>query len=152
MNARVNPKPGLAWLATLTLGAVAASVPAAAGEDVLRDKTLVAWVVPANLTQRGGSVLTVDDLRSCFDGIVFGELAERRWMAGSDMFRRTQRDQGSWPEEAADPETLVQVAIAYEGQAVTIYRDGKLWARYTMASSPHEFGPDSVGLGGRNPF
>jgi hypothetical protein len=34
----------------------------AAGADTpLRDKTLVVWAAPANLTQRGGSVLTIDD-------------------------------------------------------------------------------------------
>ena len=50
-------------------------VPAGAAEpmDALRDKTLVAWVSPANLTQRGGSVLTINDGRGPFDGIVFAE-------------------------------------------------------------------------------
>jgi len=42
---------------------------------VLRDKTLVAWVAPANETQHGGSVLTIDDGNSHFDGIIFGEIA-----------------------------------------------------------------------------
>ena len=81
------------------------ATPAPASPWPLKDKTLVAWVSPANLTQRGGSVLTIDDVRSHFDGIVFGELAERRWMAGSDTFRRTHREQGPWPEETADPKT-----------------------------------------------
>jgi len=41
------------------------------------DKTLVAWVVPADLTHRGGSVLTIqsDDQ---FDGIVFGGATARK--------------------------------------------------------------------------
>ena len=81
----------------------AASQPAArppATAPALRDKTLVAWVSPAGLDQRGGSALTIDDVASHFDGIVFGELAPKRWMAGSDGFRRAQRDQGGWPASA----------------------------------------------------
>jgi hypothetical protein len=38
----------------------------------IKDKTLVVWTAPANLQQRGGSALTIDDLNSHFDGIVFG--------------------------------------------------------------------------------
>ena len=121
------------------------SAPASLGAaENLRDKTLVAWVSPATLTQRGGSALTIDDVASHFDGIVFGELAPKRWMAGSDSFRRTQRDQGGWPEETADAKTVVQVAIAYKGKEVTIYRNGQRYAQYTMGSPPQEFGPQSV--------
>ena len=32
-----------------------------AAEPSLTDKTLVVWAAPANLEQRGGSVLTIDD-------------------------------------------------------------------------------------------
>ena len=38
-----------------------ADVVAAPAALPLRDKTLVAWVAPANLTQRGGSILTLID-------------------------------------------------------------------------------------------
>ena len=37
------------------------TVGAADGDAPLRDKTLVVWVAPANLTQSGGSALTVND-------------------------------------------------------------------------------------------
>jgi sucrose-6-phosphate hydrolase SacC (GH32 family) len=124
--------------------AVKPAASASAGAANLRDKTLVVWVAPADLTQRGGSALTIDDVASHFDGIVFGELAPKRWMAGSDFFRRTERDQGGWPEETADSKTVVQVAVAYKGQGVTIYRNGQRYAQYTMASPPQEFGPQSV--------
>jgi len=110
----------------------------------LLDKTLVVWASPAGLAQRGGSALTIDDAASHFDAIVFAELAPKRWMAGSDFFRRTERDQGGWPEETADAKTVVQVAIAYKGQEVTIYRNGQRYAQYQMASPPQEFGPQSM--------
>jgi sucrose-6-phosphate hydrolase SacC (GH32 family) len=111
----------------------------------LHDKTLVAWVAPANLTQHGGSVLTLDDRHSHFDAIVFGELAPARWMAGSDLFNRTQREQQAFPAETADAATLVQIAIVYQGTQVTVYRNGQLYSRHTIAK-PQEFDDQSVVL------
>ena len=67
-----------------------------AAKDAGTNKTLVAWVIPANLSQRGGSVLTIQS-GDRFDAIVFGEKAGGRWMAGSDSFRRTQANQGGDP-------------------------------------------------------
>jgi sucrose-6-phosphate hydrolase SacC (GH32 family) len=109
----------------------------------LTDKTLVVWVAPANLTQHGGSVLTIDDRQSHFDGIVFGELAPARWMAGSDFHRRTERKQGARPAETADSNTLVQIGVAYHGNGVTTYRDGKEYEHHTI-KQPQPFGSDSV--------
>jgi sucrose-6-phosphate hydrolase SacC (GH32 family) len=134
-------KPAAA--APKTPAAVKPSASEPAGAADLRDKTLVAWVAPANLTQRGGSVLTIDDQDSHFDGIVFGELAPAKWMAGSDFFRRTQKDQAKCPTETADPNTLVQVAIVYRGNQVTVYRNGKEYAHHEI-TQPQAFGPDSA--------
>lgn len=105
--------------------------PASAGDSVapLRDKTLVAWAAPANLTQRGGSVLTIDDGRTHFDGIVFGELSPAKWMAGSDNLIRTEKRQSAWSAETAAADTLVQIAIVYRGNEVTVYRNGKEYSR-----------------------
>ena len=64
----------------------------------LKDKTLVAWVAPANLTQRGGSVLTIEKSGGVFDAIVLGEIVPAKWMAGSDGFRRTKQQQGEFPD------------------------------------------------------
>ena len=64
-----------------------------AGRAEIKDKTLVVWTAPANLTQRGGSALTIDDMEGNFDGIVFGELAAGKWMAGSDHYRRSEKEQ-----------------------------------------------------------
>lgn len=120
----------------------------AAASAALRDKTLVVWVALQNLDQKGGSVLTVDDLESHFDGIVFGELTPRRWMPGSDGFRRTQREQDSWPEETDDAQDLVQVAITYNDRQVEVYRNGQIYARYNMPVPPQEFGPQSIVVAG----
>jgi sucrose-6-phosphate hydrolase SacC (GH32 family) len=131
-------------LSVLTLMFSACFVTAvAAGLPELWDKTLVAWVSPANLTQQGGSVLTIDDQQSHFDGIVFGEISARKWMAGSDFYRRSTQDQAGATEETAAPGTLVQIAIVYQDKQITVYRDAKEYARHTM-EEPQTFGPKSA--------
>ena len=95
----------------------------------LRDKTLVAWVRLADLTQHGGSVLTVEHPdRAQFDGIVFGEAVRGRWMPGSDSFKRTPAGQDKWPVETASPDEVVQMAMVHAGRTVTLYRNGVLYA------------------------
>lgn len=113
---------------------------ARAAEVALRDKTLVVWAAPANLVQRGGSALTLDDGRERFDAIVFGELAPARWMAGSDFWKRSLRDQAGLAAETAGPGEFVQLAIVYAGRQVTFYRNGQVYAQHVMAGEPQEFG------------
>ena len=116
----------------LVVAAVASIASTAVAEfKTVGDKTLVAWAAPADLAQRGGSVLTMEKPQGVFDAIVFGELAISKWMAGSNGFARTQPDQDGWPAETADANTLVQVAIVYKGKQVTIYRNGVKYADYT---------------------
>jgi beta-fructofuranosidase len=107
----------------------------------VNDKTLVAWVYLANTTQRAGSVLTLIDDQERFDAIVFGERAPGKWMAGSDFFRRTQADQSNYPPETADDQTLVQMAVVYDKQAVTVFRNGDRYAHYTI-DQPQSFDED----------
>jgi hypothetical protein len=125
-------------------GYVCAQVGGEMGSKVaaIRDKTLVAWVRLDNTRQRGGSVLTLDSAAGpgdTFDGIVFGEKAVAKWMAGSEFWKRSQDDQASYPTETADPGTLVQMAIAYSGKTVAIYRNAEVYARHEIAE-PASFG------------
>lgn len=110
---------------------------------MLKDKTLVVWAAPANLTQRGGSVLTLDDQQSHFDGIVFGEIAPARWMGGSDFYRRTEKQQDAWPAETAGPNTQVQIALVYRGNEIVAYRNGQEYSRHTIKEA-QTFGPGSA--------
>jgi len=128
----------------LATGVMAADTSAA--KLALQDKTLVSWVSPANLSQRSGSILTIDDGESHFDGIIFGEITPRKWMPGSDNFKRTHQGQANWPEETADTNTFVQIAITYQDRQVTVYRNGQRYAQYTMANPPLAFGPLSVAV------
>lgn len=135
---------------TITLLAVALTFIAQGAEPVaLKDKTLVAWVSSASLAQRGGSALTIDDGQSHFDGIVFGEITPGKWMPGSDAYRRTLKEQGNWPAETADGGTFVQMAIVYRGSEVTVFRNGRDYAQYTMPNPPQTFGPSAIVLFGR---
>ena len=97
------------------------------------DKTLVSWVTLKDTKVRGGSALTVQE-GDQFDGIVFAELAEGRWMAGSDYHRRTQKEQEAYPAETAADGTMVQVALVHDGDEVRIYRNGKRYATYRTSN------------------
>lgn len=87
---------------TIIVIIIGASTVKGAPKPEIEDKTLVVWAAPADLNQSGGSALTIDDMASHFDGIIFGELARGKWMAGSDFHRRSQKDQKNCPEETAD--------------------------------------------------
>jgi len=125
----------------------AAAATNAAPKTVITDKTLVAWVSPANLNQRGGSVLTIEKADGVFDGIVFGEIAKSKWMPGSNTYTRTKRQQKNYAAETADAKTFVQIAIVYKGRQITMYRNGREYADYT-AKNAEKFGPDSKVLMG----
>lgn len=105
-------------------------------------KTLVVWVRLTALDQGRGSALTLDDGHSAFDGIVYSELAEHRWMAGSDAFRRTQRDQASWPQETATPDQAVCLAISYTPERIAMFRNGLPYADHAIGQAL-AFGADS---------
>jgi hypothetical protein len=70
------------------------------------EKTLVSWLTLDNLTQQGGSALTIQR-GDQFDAIVFAEKEGGRWMAGSENFGRTQAEQGSNLAEQADGKSLM---------------------------------------------
>lgn len=113
----------------------------------LGDKTLVCWASPTDLSHGGGTILTLDDQATHFDGIVFGELRPATWMAGSDGFMRTRRDQEGLLAETTEPGTLVQMAITYQGTHVTVYRNGEVYSEHDIAAPMH-FGPGSAVLMG----
>lgn len=126
-----------------------AAVFAGSSAEPLHDKTLVAWVTPANLTQRGGSVLTIDDGDKHFDGIVFGEVTPAKWMAGSEYWKRSDKSQDAWPAETST--SPVQIAIVYRGNEVTTYRNGMEYSRHTIKELM-SFGSGSmIVIGPRHP-
>ncbi len=93
------------------------------------DKTLITWVSPANLMQRGGSALTIQR-GDQFDGIVYGERVNGKWMAGSNNFARTQQNPLAGEVETYTGNTPIQLAIVYEGKQLTLYRNGEQYDSY----------------------
>ena len=125
--------------------AVTAVALAAEDDSPLADKTLVVWASPANLTQHGGTALTVNDTTADrFDGVVFAEIEPRVWMPGSNGYSRTNRQQAAWPKEDVAPDQFVQVAIVYRGQQITVYRNGEPYAEYQTAGKPCTFGRNTA--------
>ena len=116
-------------MATAVLVATMVLVMGGAAQAANTDKTLVAWVTLTDKNIRSGSVLTVQ-VGAAFDGIIFAERAARKWMAGSDGFRRTGNNPGAFPAETADSKTMVQMAIVYKGDQISIYRNAKQYASY----------------------
>jgi cytochrome c553 len=91
----------------------------------LREKTLEAWVSLANLDQRGGGVITVEDAKGgVFDSVVFAEKEAQHWVAGSNNFKRSQNSGG--PAETAKPGELVHVAATYRADGtIAVFRNGE---------------------------
>jgi hypothetical protein len=56
------------------------------------DKTLVSWVTLTDTNMRSGSILTIQR-GPWFDGIIWAEREPGRWMAGSNTFHRTEKEQ-----------------------------------------------------------
>ncbi len=94
----------------------------------LREKTLEAWVALATLDQSGGGVITVESSNgSVFDSIVFAEKEPRKWVNGSNNFRRSRTLDGV--AETAKPGEFVHLAVVYRpDNSVAFYRNGVLYA------------------------
>ena len=91
---------------------------------VIRAKTLVAWVNLDDINARGGSVLTYETGNRDFDGIIYAEKNAAEWMSGSDIWSRTNNNNGGSKYTTKKGE-LVQVAITYaDNNTITIYRNG----------------------------
>ncbi|MDO4588074.1 MAG: GH32 C-terminal domain-containing protein [Planctomycetia bacterium] len=135
----------------LLLGMFLLTFPVVAQESIT-DKTMIAWVSPANLEQRGGSVLTLDMANpDAFDAIVFGEIRSATWMPGSSTGQRLERNQDSWPQESVNADQFIQIAIVYHGKEISIYRNGNLYVSYLSPGEMQEFNLDaSILIGPRH--
>ena len=104
--------------------------------ETLKAKTLEAWVALEDLDQRGGAAISIErDSGEVFDAIVFGEQQPRKWMAGSEGFKRTQAL--PIPEEQSDARTFVHVAMVYHANGnIHFYRNGEAIGQPYKPSSP----------------
>lgn len=118
----------------------------------LKAKTLEAWVMLDNLTQRGGGVMTVQEKDGgVFDSLVFAEKTAGHWVAGSNFFARSELFEGTAETEATT--RPVHVAVVYQADGtISGYRDGKAYGRTFRKAPAAEFetGPSQVLLGCRH--
>jgi hypothetical protein len=106
----------------------------------IAEKTLEVWVKLTSLEQRGGGAITLQTLDGgVFDAIVFGEKEPRRWIAGSDLFRRTQAFSQA-ADEPAPGEEFVHLAIAYRADGtIAAYRSGQPYGQPYQSEGPARF-------------
>ena len=117
----------------------------------LQEKTLEAWVKLDNLNQRGGGVVTIQSPNgSIFDSIVYAEREGRRWLAGSNGFKRTKSFGGS--EEKETDKDFVHVAITYLSDGtITGYRNGLPYGKsYRTGKSSYPKGNSILSFGVRH--
>ena len=109
----------------------------------LTTKTLEAWVMLDNLTQRGGGVVTVQHKDGGqFDSIVFAEKTPQHWVAGSNFFDRSELFEGSAETEATT--RPVHVAVVYQPDGtISGYRDGKPYGRTYRKAPAATFAADA---------
>ena len=107
------------------------------GPRIGPNKTLVTWIYLDDLNVTHGATLAVNKSSSDqFDAIVYAERQQRRWMAGSSHFNRTQDAVPGFEEKETGK--LIQLAISYEddnNQAkILIYRNGDKIGDYTQGA------------------
>lgn len=109
----------------------------------LTTKTLEAWVMLDNLTQRGGGVVTVQHKDGGqFDSIVFAEKTPQHWVAGSNFFDRSELFEGSAETEATT--RPVHIAVVYQPDGtISGYRDGKPYGRIYRKAPAATFAADT---------
>jgi hypothetical protein len=105
----------------------------------IAEKTLEVWVQLDDLEQRGGAAMTLAaSAGGAFDAIVFGELEQQRWMAGSNSFERSDSFGGT--EETDAVSRPVHVAMVYRQDGTIIgYRDGLAYGRAIHKSDLQPF-------------
>jgi beta-fructofuranosidase len=91
-------------------------------------------------------VLTIEKPGGIFDAIVLGELAESKWMAGSNGFARTQKDQAANPTRRS-AKRWSKFAIVYRGSRSPSIATGRSTPT-TKAPGAEQFGGDSSGVMG----
>jgi hypothetical protein len=116
------------------------------GGDVIRAKTLVAWVKLDDTSVTHGGPIAIDSQTiDNFDAIVYAERVTNRWMAGSSGFSRTQ---DVVTMDDTDTSAFRQMAISYEDRGagavrITICKDGVQLGQYDDSPMTQWSGSDA---------
>ena len=105
----------------------------------LKAMSLEALVQLDGANQRGGGVITVQDLRGDqFNSMVYAENASREWLAGSDNHRRTLPFSGG-PDNEVDQRPVRMVMVFHEDGSIEGFRDGKPYGKRIRKSAAASF-------------
>jgi hypothetical protein len=115
-------------------------------QQTIEEKTLEAWCRLENLQQRGGGVISLQtNDGNVFDAIVFAEQESKKWLPGSDGFRRTQSLNGTTENEAH--QQFVHIAISYhQDGSIKCFRNGKPYGKAYKSNGPVKFEKDNAHL------
>ena len=110
----------------------------------ITEKTLEAVVQLETLDQKGGGVLTVQNLSGIlFDSIVYAERKPKRWLSGSNNHARTL--DFAAPDETEATGEPVHLAITYEADGtITCFRNGETWGNSIRKADPLTFAAEDV--------
>lgn len=100
------------------------------------DRTLVSWFCFDEDTPNHCSVLTIQ-AGDAYDAIAFGEQIPGKWSVASEDNKRTQQESeqiGNASEEVV-PGQFIQMAVVYQGNNVTIYRNGEVYTSYDVENT-----------------
>ena len=113
----------------------------------LVEKTLEVRVQLADLNQRGGGAISIQSPNGVFfDAIVFGERTPRKWLPGSNNFRRTQPLRGDTENDAKTRPVHFALVYSKDG-TITGYRDGVLYGRPYKSNGPYRFPANDTVIG-----
>ena len=103
------------------------------------DKTLVSWFCFDEETPKRCSVITLQAVDE-YDALAFGQDAPGKWSAASEDNTRTQTTEqlAQNPVQEIVPGQFMMMAAVYKDNTVTIYRDGEVYAGYTI-EKPFDF-------------
>ena len=107
--------------------------------ESISSKTLEVWVQLSGLNQKGGGAISLETANGVdFDSIVYAERQGRRWMSGSDNFRRTDDFAGATAENIESKP--VHIAIVYDKDGtITGYRNGVPYGKSYRSDGPYQF-------------
>lgn len=107
------------------------------------EKTMVSWASLDSFSpaqgNMAGSILSIDELFSydVFDAIVFGEMENNHWLAGSNLFDRSENPSPGYEESVTN--VIIQMAISYKKVSgsmahIRLYRNGEVIGDYVKGN------------------
>lgn len=113
-------------------------------------RTLEAWVQLDDYRQKGGGVVTIQRPDGhLFDSIVYAELQDGQWLAGSEFHKRTLPFGGEQEVSAVDQPVHIAIVYAPDGKIIG-YRNGLPYGKSIRKSELQRFERVQIALGIRH--